>query len=202
LPWRRVEGTLISVGDQLRGGVGELEVPAFSVGTRGYERAPVDALMERIEGTLGRQPLSGPTICSEEVRKARFKVVFRGYDRRAVDETLLDRIRELAAIERGPSYRPRHLGQGDGVGGQWLVEWIEKAAFKVVRMRPGYAIEDVDGFLDRVMAGLLAEAAPVSPRDVRECRFRSVALGSAYDEKDVDRFLDQLATALDGLGER
>lgn len=177
-------------------------MPAFPVGTRGYERAPVDALMERIEGTLGRRPLQGPTICSEEVRKARFKVVFRGYDRRAVDETLVDRIRELVAMERGPSYRPRHSEQGDGSSAQRLVEWIEKAEFKVVRMRPGYAIDDVDGFLDRVMAGLLAEAAPVSPQDIRECRFRTMAFSSAYDEKDVDRFLDRLAAALDGVGER
>lgn len=160
--------------------------------------------MERIEGTLGRRPLLGPTICSKQVRAARFKVVFRGYDRRAVDETLLDRIRELEAIERGPSYRPRHseLADGRGPGAEWLVDWIEKAEFRTARMRPGYAIADVDGFLDRVLAGLLAEAAPVSPRDVRECRFRSVAFGTGYDEKDVDRFLDQLATALDGLAER
>lgn len=159
--------------------------------------------MARIEGTLGRMPLLGPAVGSAEVRKARFKVVFRGYDRRAVDETLLDRVRELEAVERGPLYRPRHSGDGTmPFEAQWLVDWIQKAEFKAVRMRPGYDIRDVDGFLDRVMAGLLAEAPPVGAQDVRECRFRTVRLGPGYEEQEVDRFLDHLAAALDGLGGR
>jgi DivIVA domain-containing protein len=162
----------------------------------------VDVLMARIEGTLGRMPLLGPAIGAAEVRKARFKVVFRGYARRAVDEILLDRIQELEAAERGPLYRPRHSEDGTPFEAQWLMDWIQKAEFKAVRMRSGYDIRDVDVFLDRVMAGLLAEAPLVGAQDVRECRFRTVRLGPGYEEQGVDRFLDHLAAALDGLGGR
>lgn len=178
-------------------------MPGFSVAARGYERGAVDELMRRIEGTLGRVPLDGPAISSEDVRKARFRVVLRGYERRSVDETLLDRIRELEAVERGPTYRPRHSDlPGPPPGSQWLVDWIHKTEFRKIRTRPGYSVNDVDDYLDRVMAGLLGEAVPVSARDVRECRFRTVRLRAAYDERDVDRFLESLAAALDGWDAR
>jgi DivIVA domain-containing protein len=63
----------------------------------------------------------------------------------------------------------------------------------------GYDERDVDSFLDRVVAGLRGDAPPVSGRDVRDCRFRTVRLRAGYAEREVDRFLQQLASALDGL---
>jgi DivIVA domain-containing protein len=172
---------------------------SFPVRLRGYDRGRVDEVVSRIEGTLGRVPLTGPPLTGRDVREARFAAVFRGYDRRAVDERLLEYIRELAARERGPA-TPGSVRRVDGLpDAGWLVDWIRQARFGVNRLRTGYAEWDVDAFLDRVVAGMCGSAPPVSARDVRECVFRTVRFGPGYNEPEVDRFLTQLASALEAL---
>ncbi|MEW2358462.1 DivIVA domain-containing protein [Spirillospora sp. NPDC029432] len=159
------------------------------VALRGYDRAQVDALLERVDATL-RYGQWGLT--ADDLRGIRFDVVLRGYEQRAVDELLQETIRELQAaapIGRRPG-RPRvHSG--------WLAGWIQNARFAGAGLRTGYDVRDVDAFLDRVVAGLRGMAPPVTARDVRECRFRSVRIGPGYDEGEVDRFLVQLAAALE-----
>ena len=173
----------------------------FPVRVRGYDRASVDEMMRRIEGTLGREPLLGPTICSKEVRDARFRVVVRGYDVKSVDEALLERVWELEEVERGPAFQgsaepeePREASEPTG-----LIVRVRSASFDRSRLRPGYDERDVDAFLSRVTAGLEGSAAPVSAADVRACVFRTVRLASGYDMESVDAFLDALAAELDGL---
>ncbi|MBG6087782.1 DivIVA domain-containing protein [Actinomadura viridis] len=159
------------------------------VALRGYDRAQVDTLLERITATLhyGRWGLT-----AEHVRATRFDIVLRGYDQRAVDDLLQEAIRELQAaapLGRRPG-RPRvHSG--------WLISWIQNVRFSGAGVRAGYDVRDVDGFLDRVVAGLRGIAPPLTARDVRESAFRTVRLGPGYDEGEVDRFLVQLAGALE-----
>jgi DivIVA domain-containing protein len=173
--------------------------PSFPVRLRGYDRWHVDEIVLYLEGTLGRAPLTGPPLTVQDVRAVRFAAVFRGYDRRAVDERLLEYIRELAAHERGPRL-PGSVRRVDGLpDAGWLVNWIRQSRFGVTRFRPGYAERDVDAFLDRVIAGMCGAAPPMSAHDVRECVFRTVRLGLGYKEPEVDRFLTQLASALEGL---
>lgn len=169
----------------------------FPVVLRGYERAQVDALIARIEGTLGRARGGdggghAVPISADEVRKTRFHIVLRGYDQRAVDEDLQERIRQLAAADRRS--RPRR----PVVGTRWLIDWIHNIQFGSSGMRAGYDVRDVDAFLERVIAGLRGSAAPVAAEDIRDSRFRTVRFGPGYDMDEVDRFLDQLAAALDG----
>jgi DivIVA domain-containing protein len=182
---------------------------SFPVRLRGYERARVDEVVARIEANLGRSPLAGPLLSpplltgppltSREVREMRFAAVFRGYDRRAVDERLLEYIRELALSERG-SRSPGSVRRIDGLpDAGWLVDWIRQSQFGVSRLRRGYLERDVDDFLDRVVAGMVGAAPPVSARDVRDCGFRAVRFRAGYHEPDVDRFLAQLASALETL---
>ncbi|GAA3196770.1 DivIVA domain-containing protein [Actinocorallia longicatena] len=168
----------------------------FPVVMRGYFGEEVDALIVRIEATLGRTEDEVPEVTAAEVREARFAAVVRGYDRHAVDEALTEYIRELEAFERGDAepYVETVRGQVP-----WLIRWIEDAEFSVTRMRAGYAEKDVDDFLDRVVGGLRGEAPPVSGHDARTCVFRSAFLAPGYSEPEVDRFLDQLAAALDHL---
>lgn len=178
---------------------------------RGYRRAQVDAVLARIAGTLGAAPgppgpagPAGSPITADEARATRFALQLRGYDRRIVDELLVERIRELEAHEDVGGYSARHArtrapARFSPVSADWLVGWITTAQFGVVRVRKGYDERDVDAFLARVVAGLHGDAPPVSARDVRESRFRTVRFGAAYEEREVDRFLDQLASALDGL---
>lgn len=171
----------------------------FPLVLRGYFASEVDALLLRIEATLGRGEEQVPPITAEELRETRLGVVLRGYDRHAVDGALLEYARELEQRERGD--REPYV---ETVAGQvpWLVKWIEEAEFSITRLRPGYREKDVDDFLDRVIAGLRGEAPALSGRDVRECVFGSSLLRPGYKEVEVDRFLDELAAALDHLQQR
>jgi DivIVA domain-containing protein len=176
---------------------------------RGYSRPQVDDVLARVNTTLsangsGIPSTAPPPITAEEARACRFKMATRGYDRRIVDETLSERIRELEAHERGAEYAARHArtrapARFSPVSADWLVNWITSAQFGVVRAKTGYDERDVDAFLARVVAGLQGDAPPVSARDVRDSRFRTVRFSAGYQEREVDRFLDQLASALDGL---
>jgi DivIVA domain-containing protein len=170
----------------------ELQEPAkqrrLPVALRGYDRGQVDELLGRI-----RSRLAGTgTLTADEVRAARFDIVLRGYDPRTVDDLLQECIRELQAaapIGRRPG-RPRvHPG--------WLINWIQNAKFTGSGLHTGYDVRDVDAFLDRVVTGLRGTAPPVTARDVRECVFRTIRIGSGYDEREVDEFLAQLAAALE-----
>ncbi len=62
----------------------------------GYSIAEVEALIERIEGTLGLRARYGPPITAAAVAAAQFRLVRikRGYDMREVDDAL-DRYQEL-----------------------------------------------------------------------------------------------------------
>lgn len=62
----------------------------------GYSIADVEALIERIEGTLGLRPRYGPPVTAAEVAAAQFRLVRLkpGYDMREVDEAL-DHFQEL-----------------------------------------------------------------------------------------------------------
>ncbi|MFC5754104.1 DivIVA domain-containing protein [Actinomadura rugatobispora] len=159
------------------------------VALRGYDRAQVDALLERVTATLryGRWGLT-----ADDVRRTRFDIVLRGYEQRAVDELLQEAIRELqSAAPMGvrPGRPKVHPG--------WLISWIQNARFSGAGVRAGYDVRDVDAFLDRVVAGLRGVAPPMTARDVRDSAFRIVRLGPGYDEGEVDRFLVQLAGALE-----
>ncbi|WP_147341023.1 DivIVA domain-containing protein [Actinomadura logoneensis] len=157
---------------------------------RGYHRAQVDELVGRVRGALEG---GGPPLAADEVRKARFDVVLRGYERRAVDAMLQECILRLQAVpaqRAGRRRRPR-------VQTEWLISWVQNANFPKTVARGGYVMADVDAFLDRVVAGLRGTQAPVTARDVRETTFRTGRFLAAYDAREVDRFLDQLAGALE-----
>lgn len=164
-------------------------MPRFRLALRGYDRAQVDAFLDRVEKALN----GGPPLPLDEIRQTRFTGVFRGYARVPVDELLHECLRELRATLPRTDRRGRTR-----VRAGWLATWIEHASFAGAGLlRPGYDMRDVDALLERVIDGLRGAAPPLTARDVRECAFRTVRLGSGYDEGEVDRFLDQLAAALE-----
>jgi DivIVA domain-containing protein len=75
-------------------------MPLFDVLLRGYDQEEVDALVARIEGTLGRAPLVDRPVTAERVRQVHFTVVMRGYDPDAVDHALLGYVLLLERRER------------------------------------------------------------------------------------------------------
>ncbi|WP_019634850.1 DivIVA domain-containing protein [Actinomadura atramentaria] len=153
---------------------------------RGYSPAQVDALLDRLD----RAGQGGTTVPADEVREARFDVVARGYDRRAVDELLAAYCAEPGG-SGVPGERP-----GDA-GAAALAEWVRGARFRASRFRPGFDAQEVDAFLDRVVAGLCGDAAPVAAAEVRSVRFTVVRFMPGYDGREVHRFLVKLADVLE-----
>jgi DivIVA domain-containing protein len=78
-------------------------MPQFHVLLRGYDQDEVDALVARIQGTLGQAPLENGPVTAEWVRQAHFTVVMRGYDPDAVDHALLGYVLLLERRERDSS---------------------------------------------------------------------------------------------------
>ena len=65
--------------------------------------------------------------------------------------------------------------------------------FTRTRYRPGYAIPEVDAFIDRIEAtlGLQARYGPaVTVTELAAVKFRLVRLKSGYDMREVDEALD------------
>ncbi|MFB9895691.1 DivIVA domain-containing protein [Planobispora takensis] len=89
----------------------------------GYDPDQVDALIRRIEGTLGRGTLVGEPITADEIRDARFRTKLGGYNETAVDFALEafivaveTRFAELhAAQARTVATRTSPPGSGNGV---------------------------------------------------------------------------------------
>lgn len=175
----------------------------FPVALRGYQRRDVEVFIARLEGTLGRGPLADKPATSAEVSAVRFPIVFRGYREQPVDDALAAYEAELAAREgllleastrllRG---RPRHAEIDR------LTAFIATSTFKTVRLGTGYVEQEVDAFLDQVIASLRdRDADPIGAADVQAVRFSITRRHAGYRETDVDRFLDQLATRLAQLG--
>lgn len=161
----------------------------------GYDPDQVDALVRRIEGTLGRGAPDGEPITADEIRAVRFRTKLGGYHEVAVDFALQAFIVavETRAAEGGgpvasraePSYE-EHAAR------------IERAAFRAGRLGMGYDEDQVDIFLDRIVATLRGTTdQPVTPGDVRAARFATVILKPGYAVKEVDTLLADLAGVLE-----
>ncbi|WP_165781400.1 DivIVA domain-containing protein [Streptosporangium minutum] len=75
---------------------------------------------------------------------------------------------------------------------------VERAAFRAGRLGMGYNEDQVDAFLDRVVATLRGTTdQPVTPGDVRAARFATVILKPGYAVSEVDEFLTDLAGVLE-----
>lgn len=68
-----------------------------------------------------------------------------------------------------------------------------RPGFTRTRFRSGYAVEDVDAFLDAVFSAL---ASGQSPPDIDSARFRPTRFAPGYDMTEVDAFLEELASGL------
>jgi DivIVA domain-containing protein len=111
-------------------------MPHFDVLLRGYDPEEVDALVARIEGTLGQAPLTDRPVTAERVRQVHFTVVMRGYDPDAVDHALLGYVLLLERRERDSS-------------GQWRLNTLstDRETPLAERTRPGHATEhDVERY--------------------------------------------------------
>lgn len=75
---------------------------------------------------------------------------------------------------------------------------VERAAFRPGRLGMGYREEEVDAFLDRVVATLRGTAAePLTAEQVRKATFATVMFRQGYAVRDVDGFLEEVASVLE-----
>lgn len=203
----------------------------FPTALRGYRREEVDAVMARIDGTLGRAPLTAAPITPQELGQTRFGVVLRGYDRAAVDGAMIDAAAALGgAPTPPPGYGPPpspppgyevppgvdasgpppgyEAPPGPVPGG----ESPEAARDRVLgRLReplettsfgPGYDKAEVNRYVEYATAALSGAAPPLTPDAVRSATFTTTSFRGGYAEEAVDFLLDELITYLERYGSR
>ncbi|MEU6430885.1 DivIVA domain-containing protein [Microbispora sp. NPDC046973] len=77
---------------------------------------------------------------------------------------------------------------------------VERVAFRPGRLGMGYREEEVDAFLDRVVATLRGTAAePLTAEQVRKATFATVVFRPGYAIHEVDGFLAEMAGVLERL---
>ncbi|HEX4811623.1 MAG TPA: DivIVA domain-containing protein [Nonomuraea sp.] len=167
----------------------------------GYDPAEVDALIGRIESTLGRGPHTLEPVTPDEVRSATFRAKRGGYHETAVDFALEAFVVALETQAK----RPVRLALAEPTGDMLREEWfetqaarVERVAFRAGRMGTGYDEDEVDAFLDRIVATLRGTTDyPVTAADVRAVKFSTVLFRSGYLIADVDSFLTGIADVLE-----
>jgi DivIVA domain-containing protein len=75
-----------------------------------------------------------------------------------------------------------------------LVERIKNVRFGTVRLAPGYDEEEVDVFLDTLVAALGGDGQ-LDRSELRDARFKTTRIRPGYAMPDVDTFLDEVAHA-------
>ncbi|NUR83146.1 MAG: DivIVA domain-containing protein [Nonomuraea sp.] len=167
----------------------------------GYDPAQVDALIQRIEATLGRGDRTLDPVTADEVRMAEFRVRRGGYQETPVDFALEAFVVALETMNS----RPLRLAMVEPTDDLLREEWfeqhaarVERVAFRPGRMGTGYHEDEVDAYLDRIVATLRGTTDyPVSGKEVRDATFNTVLLRPGYLIADVDAFLAGVADVLD-----
>lgn len=75
---------------------------------------------------------------------------------------------------------------------QDLAEVVRTAMFRTTRLQPGYEEEEVDIFLDEIVA-TLAVGGRLDPALVRAASFRITGVRPGYAQQDVDDLLAKVA---------
>jgi DivIVA domain-containing protein len=167
----------------------------------GYDPVEVDALVGRIESTLGRGPHVLEPVTADEVRRATFRAKRGGYQEIAVDFALEAFVVALETQARRPVRLAMAEPTGDMIREEWFetqAERVERVAFRAGRWGAGYNEDEVDAFLDRIVATLRGTTEyPVTALEVREAKFSTVVVRSGYLVVDVDAFLSDIADVLE-----
>jgi len=171
--------------------------PRTSRFRRGYHRRQVDSFLSSVEASLQGHL---PPMSAADIRRAGFELVRHGYATQAVD-THLDVLEErVLALEGATGGRRGRTDPESDL--QFLRDVLDKPymrRFPRSRMlRRGYDLDQVDGFVDRVLAGLNVSPGTVAndltAEDVRNTGFKPRRGG--YAEAAVDEALDRVVEVL------
>lgn len=165
---------------------------------KGYHRKQVDAFLNTIELALGG---AMPPPSAAEVRVVGFELVRGGYATSPVDQAL-DALEERVLVAEGAAAGRRGRSDPasevaflkDELTAPYMQRFPRARAF-----RRGYDIDDVDAFIDQVVAaiegvGPTVSVPALSIDDVRSTPFRSRRGG--YREDAVDEMLDRVVELL------
>mgnify|MGYP001252819447 CR=1 FL=1 len=90
--------------------------------------------------------------------------------------------------------------EADGPGEEWFEEQarrVEQVSFRSGRLGMGYSEEEVDAFLDRIVATLRRTTdEPLTAEDVRQVKFSTVLFRPGYAIGEVDEFLAEIAEVI------
>jgi DivIVA domain-containing protein len=173
----------------------------FSRAVRGYAMHEVDEFLDLVTEELvrlqaGPPPGGAPLITPHEIARKQFSRTVRGYDTHEVDE-FLDRINEVIARFQAGAPAPR-----SSFAPTPLITAQEIADKRFTRLRSGYAMHEVDAFLDRAAREIARQQdslargwPPPAPlltlQDVNRTMFTKALRG--YQMQEVDEFLDRIA---------
>ena len=157
---------------------------------RGYRPRQVDHFLDRVETAMTGQGIVAE-VTAAEVRRVGFDLVRHGYDARDVDAALEHLELRVLAHEAAP------------VGRRGQVDPFREAAYlsqelghpyghrfpRAKRLRRGYDVDDVDDFVDLVLATLQGSYR-LTHEEVRSAVFAARRHG--YDEDAVDEVLDRV----------
>jgi DivIVA domain-containing protein len=131
---------------------------------RGYHRRQVDSFLANVELSLQG---ALPPMAASDIRRAGFELVRHGYAVAAVDAHLDELEEQVLVVEGATSGRRGRTDPESDV--QFLCEQLEAPhmrRFPRSRMwRRGYDLDQVDDFVDRVLASFDALANKGAPRD-------------------------------------
>lgn len=161
----------------------------------GYHQQEVDAYLAGL--------VSGPAPAPGALRSAGFHLVRlrTGYRPAAVDAFLAGLADELERANPVPTPAQQVAAAPSPAGAAAaLADRVEHARFG--NQRRGYAVEDVDAFLDRLLTSLRG-GRPMTAGEVENAAFASCGpFTTGYSEQDVDDFLDEIVAALTAIAGR
>lgn len=167
---------------------------------RGYDTEQVDEFFDfAADAFNGLVPADDFSFA--QIRCTAFDLVRQGYSTVEVDKAL-DKLESAFVARDRENYIKEH-GQD-----KWNEHLADYATTLYPRMlRPagqrfihpekgqGYAIEEVDAFLDR-LAAFFDKGAPLASQDVRNLTFNAKRRSNAYDEAVVDTYLARVLEIL------
>jgi DivIVA domain-containing protein len=174
--------------------------PRTSRWRRGYHRKQVDAFLSTVEVSLQG---NFPPIAASEIRRAGFELVHHGYRVEAVDAHL-DDLEERVLVTESAAGGRRGLTDPDS-DVQFLRDQLDEPhmhRFPRSRMlRRGYDLDEVDEFVDHVLARMdaLKDSREIGDGEltvevVRRVGFKPRRGG--YAEEAVDETLDRVVEML------
>ncbi|GAA2523173.1 DivIVA domain-containing protein [Rarobacter incanus] len=167
----------------------------------GYDPEEVDDFFDLARATYEGQP--GAELSVDEIQRASFDLVHRGYQCPAVDAALDRLAAAMVAKDRAEIAATRGQAEWNAqLAAQATTLYGRLTRPRGERFKPGsggysYDTAQVDDVLDRLTA-FFDNGVPLTARDIQQAVFRRRRGKKGYDEASVDAFMRRAARVLLG----